>query len=101
VSVRSTNSYNDGNWHYAAATLGPTGGTRLYVDGVVVATDPNTSAATITPGYWRWGGVYLYNGSAYPNRPTSDYLVGSIDEVAIYTSELTAQQIARHYYANH
>ena len=101
VSVRSTNSYNDGNWHYAAATLGPTGGTRLYVDGVVVATDSNTSAATITPGYWRWGGVYLYNGSAYPNRPTSDYLVGSIDEVAIYTSELTAQQIARHYYANH
>jgi PKD repeat protein len=45
-------------------------------------------------GFWRIGGDNLAN---WANRGTSDYLAGSIDEVAIYPTALTGTQIAQHY----
>ncbi|GAA2979684.1 signal peptidase I [Actinokineospora diospyrosa] len=96
-SVNSVASYNDGTWHHMAASLG-SAGMKLYVDGVLVAQDAATTTAQNYTGYWRWGGGILTN---YPNRPISDYLVGALDEYAVYGSQLSDAQIRRHYHANH
>ena len=103
-TVRSDVVLDNNAWHMAAATVGPTGGTRLYIDGVLQAdTDVNTAAESTT-GWWRagcgnlagWGGSW--NGGSNPgtstaataNRPFSN---GSIDEVAVFHRELSAAEI--------
>jgi hypothetical protein len=95
-TVRSTSAYNDATWHHAAASLGAAG-MKLYVDGTLVASSATTTAGNYS-GYWRWGGGDL---SSMPNRPTDDYLTGSIDEVAIYSTQLTDTQIRQHYQRNY
>ena len=84
--------YNDNTWHHVVATQGPLG-MRLYVDGVLAGSDP-TATNTAYSGYWRAGGDSLAGWAA---RPSSDYLAGSIDEVAIYDRPLSAGQVASHY----
>ena len=96
VVVRSNDAWADGAWHHVAATAGP-GGTRLYVDGSLVASDPST-AATTPAGWWRWGGAPL---SGWPHRPANDYLTGSLDEVAFYPTQLSVQDVAWHAHADH
>jgi hypothetical protein len=98
LAVRSTAAYDDGNWHHVVGTLDPAAGLILYLDGTLVASDPTILTAGAYTGYWRWGGGDL---TGMPNRPTSDHLTGSIDEVAIYPVALTAQEVAWHYHANH
>jgi PKD repeat protein len=90
-TILSANSYNDGNWHYMVATQGSDGMT-LYVDGVAVGTNPQTQAQPYT-GYWRVGGDVTWGGT------NSNYFAGSLDEVAVYSSELTAAQVQVHYAA--
>jgi hypothetical protein len=93
IATSGTN-YLDGAWHHVAATLDPSAGAALYVDGRLAA-----SGAYVAPGnysgYWRWG------GDTWNADVLADYFLGSLDEVAVYGSALSAQQIARHYYANH
>ncbi len=96
-TVRSAAAYNDGQWHHVVATLGPAG-MYLYVDGAQVGADASVTAAENFAGYWRWGGISLFG---WPNRPASDFFVGTLDEVAVYPSQLTANKVARHYAANH
>ncbi len=96
-SVRSSDTYNDGQWHHVVATLGPAG-MYLYVDGAQVGADPAVTTADNFAGYWRWGGISLFG---WPNRPSRDYFIGTLDEVAVYPTQLTANQVARHYAANH
>jgi hypothetical protein len=97
-TVQSTLAYNDAAWHHVVATLGA-GGMVLYIDGAAVDSKPSiTTGRTVATGYWRWGGTNL---TGWLNEPTSDYFVGSIDEVAYYNTQLTANQVARHYAANH
>ena len=55
---------------------------KLYVDGVLVGTNPQTSAQDYT-GYWRVGGDNTWGGS-------SPWFDGTIDEVAVYSSALSA-----------
>ena len=52
---------------------------KLYVDGALVGTNPQTQAQGYT-GYWRVGGDNTWGGN------TSNYFAGSIDEVAVYSS---------------
>jgi hypothetical protein len=96
-TLRSAGAYNDGEWHHVVATLGPAG-MYLYLDGAQVGADASVTTADNFAGYWRWGGLSLLN---WPNRPTSDYFVGMLDEVAVYPTQLTANKVARHYAANH
>jgi hypothetical protein len=96
-TVRSLAAYNDGAWHHVAASLGAAG-MRLHVDGVRVGTDATVTSAENASGYWRWGGSDL---GGWPDRPTSDFLVGALDEVAVYPAQLTDQQISRHFAGNH
>lgn len=83
---------NDGRWHHLAATRTSTGLT-LYVGGVAVAHSTNT-APTGFNGVWRVGGDTL---TGWPAAPSSFYLAGDIDEVAVYPAALTAQQISAHH----
>jgi hypothetical protein len=101
-TVSTAGQYDDGAWHMVVATMGGAG-MRLYVDGVLQASDGNTTSETFAnPGYWRfgcgnlsgWGAASTWSG---PNAPATQANVafrGSIDEVAVYHSELTAAQVA-------
>ncbi|WP_456600578.1 LamG-like jellyroll fold domain-containing protein, partial [Blastococcus sp. SYSU DS0616] len=87
----SQQTYNDGSYHHVVATLGPNG-LSLYVDGKLVASRTDgISAQEIPAGYWRIGGDRSWSGAPY--------FPGSIDEVAVYPTVLTAEQVARHHAA--
>ena len=63
-------------------------GMKLFVDGTLRGTHPQTQAQDYT-GYWRVGGDTTWVRS----RGST----GSIDEVAIYSEALTAAQVTQHY----
>ncbi|TCC96935.1 beta strand repeat-containing protein [Pedobacter hiemivivus] len=87
--LSTTASYNDGNWHMATSTLG-TGGLKLYVDGVLVASDATVTTAETTTGYWRLGYSDL---STWPNEPSSYYFQGTLDDAVIYHKELSSTEV--------
>ena len=87
-TVTSAPGFNDGAWHHAVATQS-SAGIRLYVDGTLVGTNPQTSAQDYS-GYWRAGGDTTWGSS-------SPWFDGRLDEVAIYNSALTASTVAQHY----
>ena len=90
--ITSPLAYNNNAWHHVVATQDGSG-TKLYVDGVLVVSGTATTNQSFT-GFWRVGGDNL---SGWASRPTTDYLTGSIDEVAVYTRALTATQVQTHY----
>lgn len=81
----------DGNWHYAVGAYTAAGGgsVDIFLDGKLlksakIADAPATSVVRV--GYWI---------DAVCNSP----FAGSLDEVAIYHSALTSQQVKAHYAA--
>ena len=93
-TVTSTRSYNDGAWHMVTATQGADG-TRLYVDGALVASSTVTAAQAGT-GYWRLGGGSL---KGWPSAPGSYYVQATLDEFAVYSTALGAATVAAQYKA--
>ncbi|MFT4081941.1 MAG: PKD domain-containing protein [Nocardioides sp.] len=91
-TVTSTAAYNDGAWHQAVATLSPSDGMKLYVDGSLVGTNSNGSAQSFI-GYWRVGGDNVWSGASTGN------LTGSLDEAAVFGTALTADQVSALYAA--
>jgi len=91
-TITSAGSYNDGAWHHVVATLG-SGGMQLYVDGRRVAQRTDTTLGQAYSGHWRIGGDVT---TSWPNRGSSDYFAGSVDEVAVYPRVLTPQEIRSH-----
>jgi hypothetical protein len=87
-------AYNDNAWHHAVATLG-SGGMHLYIDGTAVGSDPNTGAQNYS-GYWRLAYDDL---TGWPSAPTSSYFNGSLDEVKIYSRELSSTEVSNEYAA--
>jgi Concanavalin A-like lectin/glucanases superfamily len=108
VTVETPNTYNDGAWHYLAATYNSAGGTlRFYVDGRLIGTN-TTSTAQSYSGYWRVGGDNLSgrwnldpwgSNSQGTTQPHSYYFNGTIADVAVYPAALSASQVAAHYAA--
>jgi signal peptidase I len=106
-TISSGTGLNDNAWHMAAATMGPSG-MALYIDGVLVDTDPNTTGEATT-GWWRAGCGNLSGWGTYwggGNNPGTDTgstanrgFLGSLDEVTVETSVLTATQIYNLYLA--
>ncbi|MFE6973324.1 LamG-like jellyroll fold domain-containing protein [Streptomyces sp. NPDC057682] len=92
-TVATSAAYNDGAWHHVVATQGPQG-MALYVDGQLRASNALYTNNQAYAGYWRVGGDNLAN---WPNRPTSNFFAGQIDETAVYPTALSASQIASHY----
>ena len=95
-TLRTDSSYQDGQWHHVAASLGPAG-MKLYVDGVLRKSNASPQSGMVFNGYWRWGGASL---SSVDNRPASDYFTGTIDEVTMFTRQLSDQEIAWLSFAN-
>ncbi|MGH1525255.1 PKD domain-containing protein [Leifsonia sp. L25] len=87
-TITSPNALNDNQWHMAVASQGPDG-MSLYVDGQLVGTNPQTQAQGYN-GYWRLGGDNTWGS-------TGPYFNGYLDEAAVFSSELTAQQVANQY----
>ena len=94
-TVISPKAYKDGAWHHMVATLGDDG-MKLYVDGELVGSDASTTAGRSYSGYWRIGGDII-NG--WPSNPSASYFTGQLNDVAVYSSVLTADQVAAHYTA--
>jgi hypothetical protein len=86
--VSSTSGLNDGSWHHVVFTrVQATGAIRLYVDGALVqsgtaGTDSLTARPSLTFGRLATG------GNAY---------AGSLDEIAVYNTALTAGTVTSHY----
>ncbi|RKR72934.1 beta strand repeat-containing protein [Frondihabitans australicus] len=87
-TITTPGAYNDGNWHYVAASQS-SAGLALYVDGNLVGTNPTTQAQAYS-GYWKIGGDTTWGS-------TSAYFKGTIDEAAVYDHALSASAIAAHY----
>jgi PKD repeat protein len=114
ITVKTTTSYNDNQWHHVVATLG-SGGMQLFVDGKAAGTSTGTTSAWPFDGYWRIGGDNLANWPYWPSWPAtpatptspaepagsaSPYFNGQIDDVAIYPAALSLSRIRAHYLAS-
>ena len=91
--VRTSTSplaYNDGKYHHVAASFaaGTNNGSRLYVDGELVASyNVGSNAVVAYNGYWKIGGFVDWASA------TGDYFNGTIDEVRIWNTVRTAAEI--------
>ncbi len=95
VAIASATAVNNGAWHYVVGTYSPAAGAKLYVDGTLSASGTGATPTTFS-GYWRAGAEAL---TGWPANPTSNYLTGTIDEVAVYTTALSAARVSAHYAA--
>jgi signal peptidase I len=98
TALTSTLAYNNGVWHHLVVTARPiTGNTlqsgNMYVDGVRIATG-NTTAVASYAGYWRAG---YGNVASVTGAPSSPAFEGSIDNFAVYLTELSASRVSIHY----
>jgi hypothetical protein len=91
--VTSPKAYTDGAWHHVVATMSAATGMRLYADGALVA----SNAAFTTPenytGYFRVGYDTV---SGWPGQPSNFAFTGSMRYAAVYSSVLSATQVANH-----
>lgn len=80
---------NDNLWHYVVFTFESalSNGSKLYLDGALVW----TGMVTVS--------VQTGNVSIARSNAVSDFLAGTVDEVAIYSSKLTLGQVTAHYTA--
>lgn len=85
---------NDGAWHHIVATYSA-GTSNIYVDNTLFVTSAamGTIAATASL-FWHLGVVQGVTGA--PNT-ANKFLTGSLSNVAVYPSSLTASQINNHF----
>lgn len=91
ISLVSPTSFNDGQWHYVVATQS-SNGMKLWVDSKLVASNSVTGAQNYR-GFWRIGGDRTFGSTL------SNYINGTLDEVAVYPTALSEQRIRSHYAA--
>jgi PKD repeat protein len=84
-TISSAKALNDGTWHQIIGTLDPSAGMQFFVDGKLVGTRSDVTSAQAYSGYWRIGGDSSWNGNSY--------FAGSIDDVSVYPTPLTRQQV--------
>lgn len=86
-TASSTNEYDDSTWHHVIGVKDGTTSIKLYIDGVLVATN---SALGVTGTLSNVGDLYVGDGN---NTNGTDEFLGKIDEVQIYRSAFTIDQI--------
>ncbi len=92
TTIASTSAENDGAWHHVVGTyVSGTNGMKLYVDGVLQGSA--TATAQSFTGYWRAGAELM---SGWTGNPTSTFFVGDIEELAVYTTALSATRVQAH-----
>jgi len=95
TTVSSGPGYNDGKWHMAVATMGSTGGMRLYIDDLLVGSRAYVNSQDYTAlggGWWRVGCGNLSGWGSYTTQ-TNYGFTGSLDEATVYTTEISASDI--------
>jgi hypothetical protein len=91
VTITGTTNVADGTFHHIAGVRDKTAGTvKLYVDGVLEASAPDTTAGAITGGT-----NSLTIGTLFFTilGPQPEFFQGLIDEVEIYNRALSAAEI--------
>ncbi|HBO45950.1 MAG TPA: hypothetical protein DD670_18915 [Planctomycetaceae bacterium] len=91
----TTGTYADGAWHHYVATADRTSGLKIYVDGQLDGED----SQILGTGSITSVGLPAAMGHlpATATKPAANFLVGSLDEVAVYNAVLTSSQINAHY----
>ena len=91
VSIVSTSGgYHNGAWHQVVFTrTRASGALALYVDGVAAGTATGNTAALTGPASLSFGRI----------QSGGNYFAGSLDEVSIYNTALTAAVVSAHYAA--
>jgi hypothetical protein len=93
--INSAAGYNDTAWHWVVGSLSASTGLSLYVDGVLAGNNPAvTNAVENYNGYWRFGEDNLLY---WPYQPSSYYFQGQVDEVAIFNTVLSSNDVAAIY----
>jgi len=90
-TLPSTNTYNDGNWHYIIGSYNTGGLVKLYVDGKLI------NSANYTPN----GVRAIYNGVDLGTEKNNGfkYFNGKITSGCVYNRELSAQEVLQNYNA--
>ncbi|MDM7884717.1 LamG domain-containing protein [Curtobacterium sp. RHCKG23] len=94
--ITSPRAVTDGAWHHVVSTMSPANGMRLYLDGTLVASNTVFTAPENYTGYFRVGYDTI---SGWPGAPANYYFTGTMRFAAVYTTELTATQVANHFAA--
>lgn len=95
-TVTSSAAYNDGGWHLATGAFSPGTGLSLYVDGSLVGTNPQATAAANVTGYWRLGYDTL---AGWPGAPSDPWFTGKLADASVYYRVLAADEITGQYTA--
>jgi hypothetical protein len=88
IVLSTSTNYNDGNWHHVVITHDSIN-TRFYKDGVADGAPANTNTETSSS-------ATLYIGC---RNNADSFINGSIGQVAVYGSVLSAATVLAHYYA--
>jgi hypothetical protein len=82
--ITSSSAYANNAWHFVVATLSPSAGMKLYLDGSLAASNASATAAQNYSGYWHigWGGE---QSGSWSDPPTSAYFDGEMTDVAIFS----------------
>ncbi|MFJ7289734.1 LamG domain-containing protein [Curtobacterium sp. NPDC098951] len=91
--VTSPKAYTDGAWHHVVATMSASTGMRLYADGALVASNTAFTAPENYTGYFRIGYDTV---SGWPGQPSNFAFTGSMRYAAVYSTVLSATQVANH-----
>lgn len=87
TTILSARGFNDGAWHHVVMTrTQANGGLQLYVDGNLSATGTGSTRALSGTTTMSFGQI----------NTRVNYLAGSLDEIATYTTILTPAQISDH-----
>lgn len=86
---------NDGLIHHVVGSVDTDKKARIYIDGVLADTGSAASNLDVL------GGASLYVGQGDPGLSGWSRFDGVIDEVAVYDTALTADQVLAHYRAGH
>jgi hypothetical protein len=85
--VTSTNTYNNGQWHYAVVTNDGSN-LRLYIDGVQVSVKATGGASPESSGT-----KPVRVGANSRVTPPGNFFTGEVDEVRVWNDDLTSQQV--------
>lgn len=94
VEATSSSTYDDGNWHLAVATFTPSA-MKLYVDGSQVASVSSGISDNNFTGYWTVG--FTQTSGTWADVPTNKEWTGSLADVAVIPSVLTAANVTTLY----
>ncbi|MDB5258249.1 MAG: hypothetical protein JWM14_2944, partial [Chitinophagaceae bacterium] len=88
-----TNNYNDGVWHHVIATCSSTNGIKLYMDGVLVASNASALGGQNFTGYWK----LAWESVGWNPPSTNLFFTGALDDFLIYSKELTSTEVTSIY----